>query len=346
MEIVDVRPQDKNFWNKFIKAHYPPVGAFMQTWEWGLFQETLGRKIERHLIIENHEPIAVFTLVHHKLPLGFSYGYIPRGPVVAKYASEESKYLEILKTLRFWAQKNLSSLAFIRLEPPLSYLTSTINQHGFYTPSYYIQPKKNHTVLLEKDEQDILAKFHPSTRSNINRAQKRGVTIEIKSKLRPDEYKEFLVMAQDTIRRNNGKNAYPEDSYFQAMLKTIPPPAEIYDPLNLSLNIFFGYQYQRPAAAHFVLYFNNTATYLYGASYSKYLSSKVTTHLHWTAMQKAKRMGLNYYDLGGVDETRWPTLTNFKRQFRGEEINYIGNIDIPLRLFLHQTYDFFRRWKQ
>src|SRR3989344_5569204 len=99
MEINKVGLQDKIFWNKFIKEHYPPVGAFMQTWEWGLFQQALGRKIERHLITDNREPVAAFTLVHHPLPLGLSYGYIPRGPVIAQHASREDKYLEILKTL-------------------------------------------------------------------------------------------------------------------------------------------------------------------------------------------------------------------------------------------------------
>lgn len=346
MKVSDAHPQGKNFWNKFIKDHYPPVGAFMQTWEWGSFQQALGRKIERCLVTDNNKTVAAFTLVHHRLPWGFSYGYMPRGPVIAKYASQEDKYLEILKALQSWARENYPFLTFIRLEPPISNIISTVNQYGFFTPSYYIQPQKNHIILLEKDEKDILAKFHPSTRSNIYRAQKRGVTVEIKSKLQPDEYREFLAMTQDTIQRNDGKNAYPKDSYFQAMLKTIPASAKIHNPQDLSLGVFLGYQYQQPAAIHFVLFFGKTATYLYGASYSKYLPSKVTTYLHWTAMREAKRKGLSYYDLGGVDETRWPTLTNFKRQFRGQEMNYVGNIDIPLRPLLHKTYDFFRKWKQ
>ena len=153
-------------------------------------------------------------------------------------------------------------------------------------------------------------------------------------------------MANDTIQRNNGKNAYPSRSYFQAFVDTVPPPLKIHEPRDLSLGIFYGYQHNQPAAIHFVLFFGDTATYLHGASYSNALNSKVTTYLHWAAMREAKQRGMRYYDLGGIDEIRWPTLTAFKRQFRGEEFNYVGNIDIPIRPHFYILYNLLRRFKK
>ena len=111
---------------------------------------------------------------------------------------------------------------------------------------------------------------------------------------------------------------------------------------NLSICVFNGYRNGEPAAIHFVVFFGDTATYLYGASYAEHLPSKVETYLHWTAMKEAKRRGLKFYDLGGVDEKRWPSLTVFKRQFRGQEFSYAGNIDIPLRPFLYRLYNILR----
>ena len=93
MEIVVAK--NKESWNNFVKAHYPPVGAFMQTWEWGEFQAALGRKTERYEVREKDDVCAVFTLVHHALPLGLSYGYVPRGPVVSSSAIKEGKHIEI-----------------------------------------------------------------------------------------------------------------------------------------------------------------------------------------------------------------------------------------------------------
>jgi lipid II:glycine glycyltransferase (peptidoglycan interpeptide bridge formation enzyme) len=60
-------------------------------------------------------------------------------------------------------------------------------------------------------------------------------------------------------------------------------------------------------------------------------------------MQEANKMGLGYYDLGGIDSARWPTLTDFKKQFRGKEFSYIGNIDIPIRPMLYRLYNVLRR---
>jgi lipid II:glycine glycyltransferase (peptidoglycan interpeptide bridge formation enzyme) len=62
-------------------------------------------------------------------------------------------------------------------------------------------------------------------------------------------------------------------------------------------------------------------------------------------MREAKARGLKYYDLGGIDDARWPTLTNFKRQFKGQEFAYIGNLDVPIRPLLYRSYNLFRSFK-
>lgn len=320
----------------------------MQTWEWGVFQQALGRKVERYFVAGGlyEEPTAAFTIVYHSLPLGFSYGYVPRGPVIATHATGEKESGEVLKDIQKWAKQNIPRLVFLRLEPPLPSITSGGHDRGFYLPPYYIQPRYNLAVPIEQTEQEIIARFHPSTRSNIHRAENRGVKVETKSYLTEADLDQFFAMIKETIERNSGKNAYPSRSYFRALVETFLPLPAIHDPDSLSLGIFYGYQYGEPASAHFVLFFGDTATYLFGASYNRMLRSKVTTYLHWTAMQEAKRRGLRYYDLGGIDEGLWPTLTNFKRQFRGEEFRYIGNVDISIRPVLYRAYNLFRRLKK
>ena len=84
MKITEAGIGDKIKWNIFVQKNYPPVGAFMQTWEWVDFQKEMGRDIGRYFVIANGEPVAAFTLVYHALPFGLQYGYSPRGPVMAK----------------------------------------------------------------------------------------------------------------------------------------------------------------------------------------------------------------------------------------------------------------------
>ena len=330
-------------WNMFVKQNYPLVGAFLQTWEWGEFQQSIGRKIERYFLYKGNEPVAAFTLVHYLLPLGFSYGYVPRGPVIAVKHAQASKLLNIFEAIKKWTEQKFPNLIFLRLEPPVSQISLEESASGFHIPNYYIQPRHNTGIHLEPSEKDIMASFHFSTRHNIRVAEKRGVTVEMKSSMAETDYDQFFNMVKDIIKRNGGKNPYPNRAYFHSLFKTIPMAAEVHDLDNLSIGIFYGYQHDHPAAIHFVLFFGDTATYLFGASHTDCLPSKVETYLHWATMKEAKRRGMKFYDLGGIDENYWPTLTKFKRQFHGKEFHYVGNIDIPIRPTLYRAYNILRK---
>ena len=344
MHIALAQSADEKLWNAFVRDHYPPVGGFMQTWEWGNFQIELGRHIERYLVTEGEEVVALFTLVRHHLPAKAFYLYAPRGPVIHK-DRENGGRVEICKAIQSWARVAHPRALFLRLEPPCEQMTGEELGEGFSLPDYYIQPRYNHVVHLQKDA-GVASGFHPSTRSNIHRAEKRGVRVEVRTTVTSADLDLFFRMAQDTIARNSGTNAYPARRYFDAFIKTIPmatnTPA---DALMLTMRMFIGYEGDDPAGMHFVLYFGNTATYMYGASLTAHLRTKVTTYLHWYAMQDARERGYTHYDIGGVDEVRWPKLTTFKRQFRGTEYAYMGNIDIPLRPMLYAVYNLVRRYK-
>ena len=59
-----------------------PLSQFLQSFEWGEFQEKVAGKIFRIAIEEQDELIAVATLIKRTLPMGKSYFYCPRGPII------------------------------------------------------------------------------------------------------------------------------------------------------------------------------------------------------------------------------------------------------------------------
>jgi len=311
-------------WDFFIEENYPQSGGFMQTWAWGMFQKSLERPIDRYAVMDGKKNIAMFTLVEFNTRFKLSYGYIPRGPVMLRGIDTE-KMASVFETIQEWSKKTFPRFMFLRLEPPIE-CAPPLKNHGFYIPSFYIQPRYNAVVNLRKSEEEILASFHPSTRANIKKAEKRNVHVVIKDTVTESEYREFTNMIRDTITRNKGVNVYPNDSYFYSLFKNVP------------FVVFQAFQDNVPSSTHFVLFSGKTATYLYGASHTSNLSSKVDTYLHWAAMKEAKQKGLYYYDLGGIDPERWPGLTTYKRQYRGEELSYIGNIDISYRPFLYRAH--------
>jgi len=341
-EIFPAGTLGKTEWNKFVKKNHGVVGAFLGTWEWGDFQKKIGLKIDRHVVKENDELVAVFMLVTYKLPFGLRYGYTPRGPIIAcERAVEESKHFEILEAINYWARKKLKDYIFLRMEPPIFSLSPDTGMYGFRRPSYSIQPPKNTVVPLSGTEDEILSRFHSSTRSNVRRAERRGVTFEMKKEFSQADHFHFFEMIKSTSSRHKSTNAYPTQKYLRTFMSNhhISTKGDKYNPEIFSLGIFCGYQNGAPAATHIVVFFGDTATYLFGASYTKHLNSKVDTYLHFAAMKEAKNLGMKYYDLGGIDEKIWPSLTTFKRQCGGEEIVYVGNIDIPIRRSLYHGYN-------
>lgn len=344
IKIVSVQDKDQQNWDDFVIKNYPPVGAFMASWEWGNFQRALDRKVERYLITIEKKIVGVFTLVYCHLPLGMYYGYVPRGPVISDFFDTEEKIRDLFKTIEQWVKKYLTNFVFVRLEPPIS-KKAGIKGKSFVFPDYYIQPRRNLAINLNQTEKEILANFHPSTRANVKKAERKGVTVEIKKDISPDDFDHFFGMARDTVARNNGKNIYPNRLYFETLVKTLPSiGAKKSD--KLSFCFFYGYRENKPAAMNLILFFGDTATYLFGVAYTEQLPSKVTTYLHWYAMEESKKMGFKYYDLGGIDEKLWPSLTIFKRRFGGEEPEYIGNVDVVTRPLAYRMYNFFRKIKK
>ena len=344
LKISAAENKDREDWNNFVVKNYPPIGAFMASWEWGEFQKNLGRDTKRYLVTINSKLAGVFTLVKCRLPLGQSYGYAPRGPVLDNnlFDTDEKKW-EFLKQLADWVKINLPEFFFIRLEPPWEKKIILKNSSWAY-PDYYIQPKYNLAINLERSETEILAQFHSSTRSNVKKAERKDVTAEVKMEMSAGDWDHFFDMAQDTVSRNAGKKIYPDRSYFETVAQTIPCLDSKNDG-GTSLLFFCGWHNGQPAALNLVLFFGDTATYLFGASYTKDLASKVTTYLHWQALKEAKKRGYKYYDLGGIDEKLWPSLTTFKRRFGGKEFEYIGNLDLILRPFVYRAYNWTRKIK-
>ncbi len=344
MEIKPANSKERGEWNAFVRENYPPVGGFMQSWEWGMFQESLGRTARRYFIFDGGRRRSAVFIVRHALPFGLFYDYAPRGPVFARDATDDEA-AKIVGAIRLWARENLPGSVFLRLEPPRTALPIGPSPDYFF-PLYYVQPRYNMAIPLAGTEDEIVKRFHPTTRSNLARAMRRGVTVTNGSSVSPADLDSFDSMIRETARRTGGHNAYPERRYFDALVGVFSAADAARAAGVVSLGIFRGYHAGALAAIHLVLFFGDTATYLYGASLTKSLSSKVTTYLHWTAAREAKRRGFLFYDLGGIDDARWPSLTTFKRQFRGKEFRYIGNCDIVMRPFSYRLYNLLRRIKK
>lgn len=345
MTIRDAKESDKLRWNKFVIAEFPPVGAFFQSWEWGEFQHSLGYGIRRLVLAdERGEWIGVTLAVTHRLPCNLSYCYLPRGPVLAAAIWNDFDTAERALTLiRETLQAGCKTCIFIRMEPAIATPPAFLRKKPFRIPSYYIQPRFNTIVDLRPTEEEILKRLSAPMRNNVRKAARKGVTVELKSTLREDEWRAFAAMRHDTARRA-GNSIFPKEQYFRNLAAILPPISHRRaDDPRPHLGIFVASHGGELAAINIVIFFADTATFLFGAAFTRMLPLKVSPYIHWSSLIEAKARGFRYYDLGGVDTKRWQTLTYFKEQFGGSKVEYMGNVDAAAKPLLYRAYHLFRR---
>ena len=341
MNIVTLSVAERPKWNAFIAEEFPPVGAFLETWEWGDFKKLLYGKVTRYAIVEGDEWLGCFHMETHALPLGFKYGYAPRGPVLKKELWEDdSKVNNIFSCIATYLKQNLAHLIFVRFEPSHKKSFACYEQKPFSKSKNYLQPRFNRLILLAPAE-EMLETFAGDVRHDIRAAERNAVIVTDVEKLTEAEEQAFEKMKIDTRNRSH-RNIFPSDVYFSHLLESFKTASndETYRPF---LRFFIASKQGVPVAIYLSVLFADTLTYLYGASYSGSFSKRSPAYLHWKAMLYAESRSLRYYDLGGVDETAWKGLTYFKKQFGGETLEYIGTVNAVLRPISYVFYLFFKK---
>lgn len=343
MDLIDAEPSQKAEWNNFVSENFSVVGAFFQTWEWGEFQRSLGNNIRRFIIKDRDAWLGTFLAVRHKLPFRLEYIYIPRGPVLAQSLWENADEAEKIFSLAAAAlQKRYPAAIFARTEPAIERAPQFFSKKPFRMPRYYIQPRYNTVINIERSGEEILRGFSPPMRHNIRKAERKGVRVLLKPELNEKEWSSFKKMRGDTSRRA-GRNIFPGEQYFRGLTAAFPSiSAGKQGDNGPRSGIFVAYHDGEPSAINIVIFFAKTATFLFGAAFTHKLVVKISPYLHWISMTEAKKLGFEYYDLGGVDSERWKSLTYFKQQFGGQTLTYMGNADAVLRPVLYAAYNILR----
>ncbi len=309
--MLDCRDRDQ--WNAFVFDHTPRSGAFLQSWQWGEFQEAAGKRVRR--VLSNH---AAMQVVETKLPLGFRYWFAPRGPIG-----------DVQEGMRLAAElgKQTRSL-FIRIEPPSILSPVTPNPK----PSPHISPPNTLIMDLTRTYDDLRTSQHSKTRYNIGLAERKGVTVEFLRDFSPGAANATNVawnaawnLFVETGSRG-GFHLHPK-AYYEKMLATLT--SETCHAF-LAVARYEG----EVVAANIMIDFHGTRTYLHGASGNIHREVMAPYLLHWALVTEAKHRGMRAYDWwgvapGGADEKHaWAGITRFKTGFGGTRVDYPGTFDL------------------
>lgn len=301
---------------------------FIQSWQWGEFQEKVSGKVWRLGVKDNNELVASAKIITKELPAGKKYFYCGRGPIITDNTKKLEAARMIFEEIEKLADKE--NIMFLRFDPvqPIDELDYKTGGKEALIKTFDVQP--SHTLILDlsKSLEDLLMEMHQKTRYNIGLADKKGVKIVEGGKSRFEEFWNLLDQTSDRDKfRPHGRN------YYEAMLLLENSP----------IKLFFAEYEGRPIATALVSYFGDTATYLHGGSSNEDRNVMAPYLLQWHAIKLAKANGQKFYDFHGIDEERWPGVTRFKKGFGGMDVTYPGTFDLVYDQGWYAIYQMIRK---
>lgn len=311
--------QNKKIWEDFLARC--AERTFLQSWNWGEFQERTGNKIWRLglygegrtsnilssaiLAVKIEAKRGKYLLVQHAV--GISEALLNKLKIIAK--EEKCSFIRIASLLaRNEENKNLfKELGF--KESPM------------HANAYEATWKLDITL----SEEELLKNMRKTTRYLIRQAEK-NPDIAIEKSDRPEDFENYQKLNKEVAVRQN---------FVPFSEEYIKNEFEVFAKDGGCL-WFFGKYKGEIAAASLIIFWQGLAFYHQAASLSKFAKFSIPYLLQWEAIREAKKRGCASYDFWGYVNPEknprhpWAGPTLFKIGFGGQAFEYVKTQDLPL----------------
>ncbi len=337
MEIREI--QSKGEWEGFLAGCKDKT--FLQSWNWGEFQEMMREKIWRLGVFQEKNLIAVTLVVKVKAKRG-TFLLVPHGPVLVADSRSvmcgNNIYAANLENLKFHILRALlerlkdiakkEGAAFIRINPIWkrnSVNTAVFQDFGFRQASLQMHPEASWKLNITPPISELLLDMRKTTRYLIRQASKNS-DIAVFQSNRLEDVRLFSAMHEKVSKRQ---------AFVPFSLEYLEKEFSVFQKDN-AISTFFGKHKDEIAAASFVVFWSGIGFYHHAASLPQYAKLSIPYLLQWEAIKEAKNRGCVLYDFWGyVDPKKepnhpWAGPTLFKMGFGGEAHEYVKTQDLPL----------------
>ncbi|OGZ17936.1 MAG: hypothetical protein A2Z78_01890 [Candidatus Nealsonbacteria bacterium RBG_13_36_15] len=325
METSEIKK--KTIWEYFLLSCQEKT--FLQSWNWGEFQKTMGNKIWRLGIYAEDNLVSSALIIKISAKRG-TFLFCPHGPNIKISNSQFliSKYgifKKLLEELKKIAKEERAS--FIRISPIWERNKENIEifqNLGFRKAPLHMHPELTWMLNISQNEEELLMGMRKTTRYLIRQARKNpNVSIEKTQNLKDIE--RFNELYQTTVDRHH---------FAPFSLEYLKNEFSAFLPDNQTM-IFLGKYKEELIASAILIYWQNIAFYHQGASSLRYPKIPVSYLLQWEAIKEAKNRGCRIYNFWGIAPTDsknhpWTGLTLFKKGFGGYKKEYVKTQDLPL----------------
>lgn len=200
---------DKKRYQEFTRNH--PKSHFLQSYEWGEFCRRAKGQVPKYVGMEddNGNLVAAALILLRNTPLGYSYGYAPRGFIIDYKDFEKIKtFTEYLKD---YMKKN--KIIYIKFDPDIKYqdideeanrveggennyelynymLNIGYKHTGFYRLYEGNQPRYSFRIDLKKPWEEVEAKFNKTFMKSVKRSEQYDLIID--NEIRVSEFYRLL----------------------------------------------------------------------------------------------------------------------------------------------------------
>ena len=351
MEIKEINPSTdgKSEWENFLLSCNDKT--FLQSWNWGDFNEKTGSKIWRMGIYSYEKLIAVCLAVEISAKRG-RFLFIPHGPVVAENVDKKEVLACVMERLKVVAKKEKAN--FIRISPlfPASStggLQAPENENIFSDLGFRNAPMHSSAyeatwrLDINLPEAELLKNMRKTTRYLIKKASENSdILIEKTSDPKNIE-----------IYQKLNKEVSARQKFVPFSNKFIKNEFEIFNADNEVL-FFFGKYKGEVAAGAMIIFWSGIAFYHQAASISKFAKYSIPYLLQWEAIKEAKARGCKIYDFWGFTDPEkypkhpWAGPTLFKMGFGGYKTEYVKTQDfvISKKYWINYIIEKIRKFKR
>lgn len=302
-----------------VRPELQPYAKFYHTWEWGEFQESLGKQIHRVGLYSGSSLIATALLIEETSRFG-RFLYSPRGPLV-DYSNRSLTNAVLQELIQYC--RDLPGITFLRLDPALPHVSpdaKVFADLGFKPAArWFVQVGRAWVVDIggKSDDQIIEWLSEHGMRSNVPRylrkAARAGVTVRTSDRI--EDLELFLKMLAALDQRKGGIGTFAPD-YYRKQFKALAPSG--------LEKIFVAELDGQPLASALIALSGNEASYLHGASSDTERDLHAPQFMHIEIMKYARDHGCSKYNFWGVvgDKNFRPEhygygYSSFKKSFGG-----------------------------
>jgi len=307
---------DKKEWEVFLSGCKEKT--FLQSWNWGDFQEKMGNKAWRFgLYGKAGKLIAVFLTIKIKAKRGKF--------LLLQHCFCPTK--EVLKELKSLAVKE--GCSFIRMAPLIERKEENIKlfqSFGFKeSPMHASAYEATLKLDISASEELLLQNMRKTTRYLIRQALK-NQQIEIK---KSDQ------LADIELYQNLNQKVASHQRFTPFSLEFVKNEFEVFAKENQALLFFAKYRGEVVSSA-LLIFWSGICFYHQAALDPRFHKVPVAYFLQWEAIKEAKSRGCKLYDFWGYVNPKeepdhpWAGPSLFKMGFGGRAYQYLKTQDLPL----------------